>query len=191
MPSRVILYIGNFMGSVQVLATTNFLPATSFPAILMGLSILVLILLVVVLIMGGQLRKIKKSWGDLLMGSNGESLERLLQDHLRHNAQWDGVVGGIEDRVESLERQMVQSKRFIGLVRYDAFNDVGGSQSFSLAVYDDEGNGAVVTSQVGRSDCRVFGKMLHGGKADVNLTVEEQKAIELAAQPKGRPRISP
>ncbi|MCB0825025.1 MAG: DUF4446 family protein [Armatimonadetes bacterium] len=179
------------MGSVQVLAATNFLPASSLPGIVVGLAIFVLILLVFVIIQGGQVRKMKKAWGDLLTGTNGESLERLLQDHLRHNAQWDGVVGGIEDRVESLERQMVQSKRFIGLVRYDAFNDVGGSQSFSLAVYDDEGNGAVVTSQVGRSDCRVFGKMLHGGKADVNLTVEEQKAIDLAAQPKGRPRISP
>ncbi|MFX8743303.1 DUF4446 family protein, partial [Acinetobacter baumannii] len=84
---------------------------------------------------------------------------------------------------------MRQSKRFVGVVRYNAFDDVGADQSFSLALYDDEGNGAVLTSQIGREVCRVFGKQIHAGKSDYPLSAEEQRAIEAAVQPSNRPRV--
>ncbi len=76
---------------------------------------------------------------------------------------------------------MESAKRYVGLVRYDAFSDVGGQQSFALAVYDERGDGFVISSLVGRSDCRVFSKSISRGKADRELTAEEQKAVEEAA----------
>jgi hypothetical protein len=83
----------------------------------------------------------------------------------------------LDERVISLERKMQRSKRHLGLVRYDAFSEIGGNQSFTLAVYDDNGDGAIVSSIVGRADNKVYGKALVNGKSDHNLTEEDQKAI--------------
>jgi hypothetical protein len=77
------------------------------------------------------------------------------------------------------------------MVRFDAFEGVGGEQSFSLAVYDDEGNGAVLTSQVGRAESRVFGKKLSGGRGDRGLSQEEEAAVLEAAGGRVKPQITP
>lgn len=82
--------------------------------------------------------------------------------------------------MDRLERALGESKRHVGLVRYDAFEDVGGSQSFALAIYDDEGNGAIVNSIIGRAECRVYCKPLLNGRSERDLSQEEQRAIREA-----------
>lgn len=114
-----------------------------------------------------------------------------MERQLREVARIEGELDALAGRVGVCESKLKSAKRYVGLVRYNAFDDVGGQQSFALAFYDEEGNGAVVTSQVGRSDARVFGKSLSGGRSEVSLTVEEEQAIEAAVSPRGRPRISP
>ena len=79
--------------------------------------------------------------------------------------------------MESLEAELAVSKRHLGVVRYDAFEDVSGSQSFALALYDDSGNGAIVNGVVGRTDSRVYCKPLVNGRSERNLSQEEQRAI--------------
>ena len=86
----------------------------------------------------------------------------------------------LEARIAELENKMRRTKRHLGVVRYDAFEDVGGAQSFALALYDDEGDGAVLNSLVGRTDCRVYCKSLAGGKPDRSLSKEEESAVERA-----------
>jgi hypothetical protein len=70
--------------------------------------------------------------------------------------------------------------RHVGLVRYDAFEDVGGRLSFSCAMLDAHGNGVVVTSINGRQDTRVYAKPISDGKSPHNLSVEEEEAIRQA-----------
>jgi hypothetical protein len=129
-----------------------------------------------------QLRAIRTRWRDLLEGRRGEDLERLLYDHLRSRVELEDQVSRLTQRTAELEAKMLRTKRFVGVVRYDAFEDVGGSQSFALAMYDDLGNGAIVNSLVGRSDCRVYCKPLAAGKSDRSLTREELDAMERARQ---------
>lgn len=143
------------------------------------------------IVLSRQVKVLKGSWGTLSDGVDGANLERLLQDQLKQNVQIETNIEDMLRRLDKVEDRLRASKRYVGLVRYDAFEDVGGEQSFALAVYDDDGNGAVVTSQVGRHDCRVYGKPLFNGKSEFSLTVEEQRAIDQAASPSSRPRISP
>ncbi|HYX80393.1 MAG TPA: DUF4446 family protein [Actinomycetota bacterium] len=70
--------------------------------------------------------------------------------------------------------------RHVGLVRYDAFEDVGGRLSFSCALLDDAGNGVVVTSINGRQDTRVYAKPVTDGTSPHNLSEEEEEAIRQA-----------
>ena len=70
--------------------------------------------------------------------------------------------------------------RRVGLVRYDAFEDVGGRLSFSCALLDDHGAGVVLTSINGRQDTRVYAKPVANATSSYNLSIEEEEAIRPA-----------
>jgi len=148
---------------------------------LLILGVLLLALTLALLVLWGRQRKLANAWRDLLDGVQGQNVERLLYDHLRERMQLHNEIERLEKRIVQLEEKVAGAKRHVGLVRYDAFEDVGGSQSFALAIYDDKGNGAVITSLVGRTDCRVYCKPLLNGRSERNLSQEEQRAIEAAA----------
>jgi N-methylhydantoinase A/oxoprolinase/acetone carboxylase beta subunit len=68
----------------------------------------------------------------------------------------------------------------IGMVRFNPFKEVGGNQSFSLALLDGNDNGIVITSLYTREENRVYGKPIKNGQSEYLLSEEEKKAIELA-----------
>jgi hypothetical protein len=68
----------------------------------------------------------------------------------------------------------------IGLVRFDAFSDAGGAQSFALALLDDDGDGIVLTSLHSRPTTRLYVKAIRRGVADAPLSGEEQQALQEA-----------
>jgi hypothetical protein len=68
----------------------------------------------------------------------------------------------------------------LGLVRFDAFDDTGGGQSFALALIDDEGDGVILTSLHSRQSTRVYVKDIRGGVADAPLSGEEERALRQA-----------
>lgn len=70
--------------------------------------------------------------------------------------------------------------RRIALVRYDAFDDLGGRLSFSLAILDDRGNGITLTSIAGTSDTRLYAKSLTAGVGEHALSPEEEQAVAAA-----------
>ena len=70
--------------------------------------------------------------------------------------------------------------RHVGLLRYDAFEDVGGRLSFSCALLDDHADGVVLTSINGRQDTRVYAKPIAEGVSAYNLSNEEEEAIRQA-----------
>lgn len=157
--------------------------------ILLVFCALFLLMGAVLLRQSRDLRRIRGRWKTLLDGTRGDNLERLLHEQLRERAVIDQELGAALERLESLERKMSSAKRYLGLVRYDAFGDMSGSQSFALALYDERGNGAVISNIVGRSECRVYCKPLLAGKCAIGLSEEEQEAIALAAGEKGKALI--
>lgn len=148
--------------------------------ILLALLVSTGVLAAIAAVLAIRLAKIRSRWSQLLDGVQGETIERLLYDHLRERMSLQEEVRVLSARVETLEQKALQAKRHLGLIRYDAFEDVGGSQSFALALYDDQGNGAILSSLVGRADCRVYCKPLLGGSSERSLSQEEQRAIQEA-----------
>ena len=65
-------------------------------------------------------------------------------------------------------------------MRYDAFGDMGGHLSWSLALLDDAGHGVVLTSIHGRSEARTYAKSISGWTCEQQLCPEEEEAIEHA-----------
>lgn len=141
--------------------------------------------------LGRRYARFQSRWRDLLVGSSGESIESLLDEHLRERHRMEADVNTLQMRIEELEEKVRSAKRHLGLVRYDAFDDVAGSQSFALALYDDRGSGAIVTSVIGRADCRVYCKPLINGRSERTLSQEEQRAIREATSEAPKTIVSP
>ena len=89
-------------------------------------------------------------------------------------------VHGLRAEVEALRQDVAGAVRRLAVVRYDAFGDMGGRLSWSMAVLDDGGNGVVVTSIHGRSDARTYAKNVVQWSGDQQLSPEEADAIQQA-----------
>jgi hypothetical protein len=95
----------------------------------------------------------------------------------------DGVpedVLGLRQEVAALRAEAAGSLRHLGIVRYDAFGDVGGRLSWSVALLDDRGDGVVLTAIHGRSEARSYAKSIAAWKCDQPLSPEEQEAVGAA-----------
>jgi hypothetical protein len=89
-------------------------------------------------------------------------------------------VLGLRQEVAALRAEAQGALRHLGLVRYDAFGDVGGRQSWSLALLDDGGNGVVLTAIHGRSEARSYAKSVAGWRSEQPMSPEEEDAVRSA-----------
>jgi len=89
-------------------------------------------------------------------------------------------VVGLRQEVAALRAEAKGTLRHVGLVRYDAFGDVGGRQSWSLALLDDDGDGVVLTAIHGRSEARSYAKSIAAWSSEQPMSPEEQDAVASA-----------
>lgn len=89
-------------------------------------------------------------------------------------------VEGLRSEVQALRMEAAQALRHLAVVRYDAFGDMGGHLSWSLALLDDSGDGVVVTSIHGRSEARTYAKNVASWSSHQTLSPEEEEALTFA-----------
>lgn len=99
----------------------------------------------------------------------------------------------VEESIEHFERRMQSTEArldgcvaYRSLVRYDAYNELSGHQSSSLALLDSRKSGVVVSSIVHRDQARLYVKQLHDGESEIELSPEEQEAVDTALAPAAR-----
>jgi hypothetical protein len=106
-------------------------------------------------------------------------------------AQLEALRAEVETSAETIAKlgerkdDTAGSLRNIALVRYDAFGEMSGRMSFSLALLNDKGDGVTITAIAGRSDTSVYAKGVTNGKGEHDLSPEEQQAVSTALH---RPR---
>ena len=81
--------------------------------------------------------------------------------------------------------------RDVGIVRYDALNEMSGQLSFSLALLNTLGDGVVISSINGRAETRTYAKPVVGGKGEQELSPEEAQAVHSARLGTGLSAIIP
>ncbi len=86
-------------------------------------------------------------------------------------------VYGLRQEVAALRSEAKDALRQLAVVRYDAFGDMGGHLSWSLALLDDGGHGVVLTSIHGRSEARTYAKSIAAWTCEQQLSPEEEEAI--------------
>ncbi len=86
-------------------------------------------------------------------------------------------VLGLRREVAALREEAAGALRHLAVVRYDAFEEMGGRLSWSLALLDDGGDGVVLTSIRGRNEARTYAKSVASWRSDQDLSPEETEAI--------------
>ena len=114
-------------------------------------------------------------------------LELQMRDQAKAIAKLENGVRQLAHGERKLGELAQASVRHVGVVRFDAFEDMGGRLSFSAAMLDGRGDGVVITSINGRQDTRCYAKQVHNWTSIHNLSDEERQAIR-EARSTGAPR---
>ena len=107
-------------------------------------------------------------------------LEVQLDTHAKAIKRLETAIRQLAAAERKLENLAETSIRNVGVVRFDAFEDMGGRLSFSAALLDGQGDGVVITSINGRQESRSYAKPVARGESVHNLSDEEQQAIREA-----------
>ncbi|MGB8020357.1 MAG: DUF4446 family protein [Candidatus Nanopelagicales bacterium] len=142
------------------------------PAAALGAVALLLSLTAVVLATIANRRWVRRSRA----AASEAEVAALTADVASLRAALDAVHAGVLAAASS----GATSLRHVAVTRYDAFAEVGGRLSYSVALLDDTGSGIVLTTLAGKSDVRTYVRAICEGSGDGTLTAEEQQAIEAA-----------
>ena len=126
----------------------------------------------------------------VVIGERGE------RDVVAHAAEMQDAFEALRDYVEEVavrldgrlagaEAALREAIAHRALVRYDAYNELSGQQSMSIALLDDAQSGIVLTCIHHRDQARVYAKQVHGGRGELELSPEEAEAVRLAMSPAG------
>jgi hypothetical protein len=152
-------------------------------AILAGAVLLGLLLLLVLAL---RLKKVRREY--VLLRGDGEEKD-IIAAVARGMRRVDAIDKRVDSVVTSLQEHAATGRyalqRF-GLVRYDAFEEMGGRLSFSAALLDDHGDGVLITSINGRTETRTYAKSVKQLTSEHNLSEEEREAIAAAMAGYGR-----
>lgn len=148
--------------------------------LLLALAIALAIGAIVVgsLALQGQ-RRVRAAYRTFSRGSRDDVIT-LLERHIAEVAALRDEVRRQEAYADRLRALIAKTVSKVGTVRYDAFEDMGGRLSFSLALLDEHGDGSVVSAMNGRVQTRTYAKPVVGGTSPHNLSAEEVEAIRLA-----------
>ena len=97
----------------------------------------------------------------------------------------DEVALGLDARLGGAEAALRGAFAHRALVRYDAYNELSGKQSVSIALLDDERSGIVLSCIHHRDQARVYAKAVNGGQGELELSPEEVEAVRIALSPAG------
>jgi hypothetical protein len=145
-----------------------------------------LLTFLIALFVGLRLRKVRREYA-VLRGDKGE--QDVIAAAGRAIQQVDGLSKRLDELYARHDNSSSSSRRALqrfGMVRYDAFEEMGGRLSFSLALLDDHGDGLVLSSINGRTEARTYVKPIVGLNSEHNLSDEEREAMAAAMANHGR-----
>lgn len=148
--------------------------------IIIGLVALVLILFIMILVNIIQMKKLKKNYKIFMSGNSAKNLEETL---IKRLDQIDALITANdknERNIQLIFKNMKLTYQKMGLIKYDAFHEMGGKMSFSLAMLDERDNGFIINAMHTREGCYTYIKEIVDGNSIIVLSEEEQEALNRA-----------
>lgn len=148
--------------------------------IMIGLIVFSLILFLLFLTQEYRVSSLKKKYKKLLVGGSGNNLEDTLFKNIDMVNEVKLEMKNINEKVELLNEKVKSSIQRVGIIRYNAFDDMGSDLSFSLALLDENNTGLVISNLYGRNESISYGKPVINGESEYKLSIEEIQAIDRA-----------
>ncbi len=126
------------------------------------------------------LLKFRKKIALLLEGKKTKNLEDVILNQLQKTKKHEADIIDLFSKVKKLENISEKTFQKIGMIRFNPFSDMGGNQSFVIALLDNQNNGFVISSLFIKEGNRVYTKAVKDGQSDYPLSNEEKEAIERA-----------
>lgn len=152
--------------------------------IILGMAALLIVLLILLIVNMTQISGLKKKYKLFMSGKNGKSVEELVVSKLDQID--DLFVLGNENKKElkGIKDNMKFAFQKVGLVKYDAFHEMGGKLSFSLVMLNEVNDGFVLNAMHSREGCYTYIKEVIAGNSIIALAEEEKEALEMALSSK-------
>jgi hypothetical protein len=146
-----------------------------------GLAVVALALAAVLAVKVRRLRAVQKT----VLGPAGEQdlvahAARLEQGFVQLRDWVEEAAAQLDARMGTAESRIDGCVTYRSLVRYDAYGEMSGRQSSSVALLDSHRSGVVVSSILHRDQARVYVKQVHEGDSELELSPEEREAIDTA-----------
>lgn len=156
---------------------------TLFPYLVIAVCVLALICivsLILLIVTMVKLNEMKKNYRTFMNGKTAENLEDSILDHF---SKIDKLVKESNQHakdIEDINEEIKNHYSKTGIIKYDAFNEMGGKLSFSLAVLDQKNNGYIINAMHSREGCYTYIKEIIKGESFITLAEEEKQALDKA-----------
>jgi len=160
----------------KILATLGIDPGIIF--IVMLLLILVLFVLYFNVVM--NYNRLKNSYNSFMKGKDGKTLEESMKDKFSEVDTVLKVVKQNRQDIKEMSRILKRNFHKYGIVKYDAFNEMGGKLSFAIAMLDGNNSGWIINAMHSREGCYTYIKEIIKGESYIELAEEEAEALDKA-----------
>ena len=124
--------------------------------------------------------RLKSSYMTFMKGKDGKTLEESMQERF---AEVESVLKFTKQNrqdIRDIKRKLENNYQKLGIVKYDAFNEMGGKLSFALAMLDGNDSGWIINAMHSREGCYTYVKEIVKGESYVELAEEEAEALDKA-----------
>ena len=146
-------------------------------AVMAGLLIVLLTMTIILLV---KIVKLSKNYRAFMQGSDGVTMENAILSRFKEIDELKAESKYTAEKLNIACETLITAYQKVGIVKYDAFKEMGGKLSFSLCLLDDENNGFILTSMHTREGCYTYIKEIIKGESFVVLAAEERRALEEA-----------
>ncbi|MEO2240111.1 DUF4446 family protein [Dorea sp. YH-dor226] len=144
------------------------------------LLILIIVLFVLYVNVTMKYNRLKSSYMTFMRGKDGKTLEESMKERF---AEVEAILKYTKQNrldIQKINKRLESTYQKIGIVKYDAFNEMGGKLSFALAMLDNNNNGWIINAMHSREGCYTYVKEIVKGESYVELAEEEAEALDRA-----------
>lgn len=150
--------------------------------IVIGLAVAMLLIIILLIVLIVKVSDLKKKYKIFMQGNNAKSLEDTLFYRLEQVDELIEANASNERNIDAIYKNMQGCYQKMGLVKYDAFNEMGGKLSFSLCMLDENNNGYIINAMHTREGCYTYVKEIIDGESVIQLAEEEENALAKALE---------
>lgn len=160
----------------KILATIGIDPAYIF----IVLIVLIIILFLLNVNVNMKYNRLKRSYSSFMRGRDGKNLEQSILSKFAELDDMNDTVKQNTRDIEQLFGDIENNYQKVGIVKYDAFNEMGGKLSFALTLLDGNNSGWIINAMHSREGCYTYIKEIVRGQSYIELAEEEAESLEQA-----------